>query len=317
MLKTVSISGGGGGGNGISITDTTANATYYITSSDVTSGAISTEYVTSTKFTWNPSSGMLNINGISAGRGNNSTSTNTVFGSGALTNNTTGRSSAAFGQNTLQSQTTGIFNVAVGAQAGSAITTGQRNIIIGYQAALVTSTTSNNTIIGYQALKADTASANNTVVGSSCLPQSTNGTNDTAVGFNAGALYGVSGNTGNNVFIGYNACADIDVVQNSVFIGASCQGASGSTGCVVIGYSEQSPGVNSNSIGTSALLTKLGGSILGTVTTVAGLATAVTALRGCRSFVTDALGPTFGATVVGGGAVSVPVYYDGTNWKVG
>jgi hypothetical protein len=27
--------------------------------------------------------------------------------------------------------------------------------------------------------------------------------------------------------------------------------------------------------------------------------------------------PTFGATVVGGGAVFTPVYSDGTNWKVG
>ena len=32
---------------------------------------------------------------------------------------------------------------------------------------------------------------------------------------------------------------------------------------------------------------------------------------------TDATGPTFGATVVGGGAVFVPVYSDGTNWIVG
>ena len=38
---------------------------------------------------------------------------------------------------------------------------------------------------------------------------------------------------------------------------------------------------------------------------------------GARAFVTDASGPTFGATVVGGGAVKVPVYSDGTNWKVG
>jgi hypothetical protein len=36
-----------------------------------------------------------------------------------------------------------------------------------------------------------------------------------------------------------------------------------------------------------------------------------------RAFVSDALSPTFGATVVGGGAVKTPVYSDGTNWKVG
>jgi hypothetical protein len=51
--------------------------------------------------------------------------------------------------------------------------------------------------------------------------------------------------------------------------------------------------------------------------TVATLPSAVTSGTGARSFVTDALGPTFGATVVTGGAVAVPVYSDGTNWKVG
>jgi len=51
--------------------------------------------------------------------------------------------------------------------------------------------------------------------------------------------------------------------------------------------------------------------------TVATLPSAVTVGAGARSFVTDATAPTFGATVAGGGAVNVPVYSDGTNWKVG
>jgi hypothetical protein len=51
--------------------------------------------------------------------------------------------------------------------------------------------------------------------------------------------------------------------------------------------------------------------------TVATLPSAATSGVGARSFVTNALAPTFGATVAGGGAVAVPVYSDGTNWKVG
>ena len=51
--------------------------------------------------------------------------------------------------------------------------------------------------------------------------------------------------------------------------------------------------------------------------TVATLPSAVTSGKGARSFVTNALLPTFGSTVAGGGAVAVPVYSDGTNWKVG
>lgn len=38
---------------------------------------------------------------------------------------------------------------------------------------------------------------------------------------------------------------------------------------------------------------------------------------GDEARVTDAMAPVFGATVAGGGAVHVPVFYDGTNWIVG
>jgi hypothetical protein len=51
--------------------------------------------------------------------------------------------------------------------------------------------------------------------------------------------------------------------------------------------------------------------------TVATLPSAATSGVGARAFVTDALTPTFGATVAAGGAVAVPVYSDGTHWKVG
>jgi hypothetical protein len=51
--------------------------------------------------------------------------------------------------------------------------------------------------------------------------------------------------------------------------------------------------------------------------TVATLPFAVDAGKGARAFVTDALAPVFGATVVTGGTVAVPVYSDGINWKVG
>ena len=37
---------------------------------------------------------------------------------------------------------------------------------------------------------------------------------------------------------------------------------------------------------------------------------------GMMAYVSDALGPVYAATVVGGGAVKTPVFYDGTNWTV-
>ena len=45
--------------------------------------------------------------------------------------------------------------------------------------------------------------------------------------------------------------------------------------------------------------------------TVATLPTGVT---GSWAYVTDALAPTYGATVVGGGAIVTPVFYNGSNW---
>lgn len=55
-------------------------------------------------------------------------------------------------------------------------------------------------------------------------------------------------------------------------------------------------------------------------TTVASLPSAATVGAGARMLVTDASGPTFQsfqAIVVGGGSYIVPVYSDGTNWRMG
>jgi hypothetical protein len=54
-----------------------------------------------------------------------------------------------------------------------------------------------------------------------------------------------------------------------------------------------------------------------TAHTVSTLPPAATYGAGARTFVSNALAPTFGATVAGGGTVFTPVYSDGTNWKVG
>ena len=50
---------------------------------------------------------------------------------------------------------------------------------------------------------------------------------------------------------------------------------------------------------------------------VANLPSAAASGSGARAFVSDATTPTFGNVVVGGGAVRIPVYSDGTNWRVG
>ena len=56
---------------------------------------------------------------------------------------------------------------------------------------------------------------------------------------------------------------------------------------------------------------------LGSVYEFADLPDAAVAGVGSRAFVTDSSVSTFGTTVAGGGTTKVPVYSDGTNWKVG
>jgi len=73
----------------------------------------------------------------------------------------------------------------------------------------------------------------------------------------------------------------------------------------MLGYMEENfDGVVANTVQT-------------TPTTYSQLPTATNAGAGTRAFITDGSTATFGATVVGGGANIVPVYSDGTNWKVG
>ena len=50
---------------------------------------------------------------------------------------------------------------------------------------------------------------------------------------------------------------------------------------------------------------------------VVDLPSAVTATAGARTFVSDSSVTTFNTTVAGGGSNIVPVFSNGTNWKVG
>lgn len=83
----------------------------------------------------------------------------------------------------------------------------------------------------------------------------------------------------------------------------------------VAGFSRKADGVPEINNGTKGTYT--GTALLLGTQTVAQLPTAATAGSGARATVSDALTPTFGATVASGGAVVTPVYSDGTNWKVG
>ena len=103
----------------------------------------------------------------------------------------------------------------------------------------------------------------------------------------------------------FNAYGDFGIQQSTTQTGSTYSTIMyiAPTGGVSIGNLTDAGAGNLNINGT----VKTGGY------TVAGLPAGVT---GARTYVTDALAPSYGATVVGGGAVTIPVFYNGTNWIV-
>lgn len=181
--------------------------------------------------------------------------------------------------------------------------TGGYNIAIGNQLVLDSLTSGTfNTGIGTQVLSSITTGADNTAIGQQAAKDyGTNSSQNTVIGRLAGSAQ-TSGN--NNIIIGYNASGSSLTVSNEITLG------DGNISAFRI------PGI-------ALTITEVPGSfsaagyINNGTTTVSSLPSASTAGAGARAFVTDATATTFASTVAGGGSNSVPVYSDGTNWKIG
>ena len=194
--------------------------------------------------------------------------------------------------------------------------------IVGNTLAIPNNSISSTTVVGYQALESDSSNGGNTVVGAYAFRQNT---------------AGIDNNDGNNTIIGSNCLqnslysdfttaigANITVNPSSlaqsgcVYVGQGIS-ANGNANEIVIGNNQVGRGDNTTLIGNSQSVTYLSLVIIGEGFTVATLpsTSATGQVIGARCFVTNALAPVFGSNVVGGGTVKVPVYYDGTNWKVG
>jgi len=216
---------------------------------------------------------------------------NTALGADALLVNQTGASNVAVGYQAADAYT-GSDAVAVGAGALSAATSGTRNTAIGKDALLLVVTAADNTAVGARALDAATT-ANNTAVGVDALGAVNTGANNTAIGMQAGD----SLTTGsNNTVIGYDADVSAAGVSNEITLGNS----------------------SITSLRVPGLTLTAGAKWINSGTqTVAALVAAGTAGAGARAVVTDANATTFHAIVAGGGANVVPVFSDGTNWRIG
>jgi hypothetical protein len=192
------------------------------------------------------------------------------------------------------------------------------NLFAGYGAgssncgstATTASQSSANVAIGQYPLSSITTGYANVAVGYAAGGYFTTGNDNTAVGNNAGKT--ITGGSTNNV-----------TSTTSVYLGSSTKAkADGGANEVVIGYDVTGNGSNTTTIGNSSItLTQLSGAVNSTVYTVGTLPSASTSGAGARAFVTDSdLGMTagVGTTVLHtSGSNKVPVYSDGTNWKIG
>ena len=190
-------------------------------------------------------------------------------------------------------------------QSGYGTTTGLNNTSSGYLSLFTNSTSSGNSAFGSQSLQLNTG-ANNSAYGATALYNNSTGARNLAFGVQAGTgNSSANANTtgSNNTYLGYQTVGS----------------ANNNTNEMVIGYQAVGLGSNTTVIGNSSTtLTQTYGVTKSTNYTVATLPSASTSGVGARAFVTDALAPSFGVAVTGGGAVPVPVYVGASNtWYVG
>lgn len=253
----------------------------------------------------------------------------TGVGQGTFNANT-GYACTALGYQSLYSITSGRRNTAVGVYALTALTTGYENTGVGVHAGNSQTTAIQNTCLGYSAGFSLTTQGGNTFVGHGSGTNAGLGgasANNAAVGRDA--LRGtVSGLGQHNTAIGYFACRDINTADQVVAVGAWAGRYATASRQLFIDNSDRTNITNAQNIGliygkgeSTAIAqvlhlnapTRIGPPSV----TVATLPAAAAGYAGFRAFVTDANATTFAAIVAGGGANGVPVYCDGTNWRIG
>jgi hypothetical protein len=152
-------------------------------------------------FTTITGSNDASVNGLTVGRGNGGTSSNTAVGASVLAANTgvnntaigaqaatvltSANNTVALGYRSIYKATTGYHNVGVGSSALYETTTGFENIAIGTETLFSNTTGDKNTAVGGGALFANTTADNNTAVGYQAAYTNSTGTQNTAVGYQA------------------------------------------------------------------------------------------------------------------------------------
>ena len=286
--------------------------------------------------------GNVAINGMNGNVAGASGSYNMGVGAGAMSNITTGSNNMAIGHNAMQADLSGQNNMAVGATTMQANTLGSDNTAIGQNALNANIDGNGNVAIGSQSLQSSLHDSYNISIGYASGGSLNGAGGNVFIGTSAGQ----SVSTGaNNVLIGQNAGSHISSGPYNICVGL------GSGGSFHTGTFNTLIGTNAgNSLTTSDSYNTIIGGAFGVagqnntltiadgagnlfitgdasrnITVTGWLRTSHVAVgslpaagnAGARSFVTDATATTFASVVAGGGANGVPVYDDGTNWRIG
>ena len=169
--------------------DNSTNATFYPTFSTTSSGIVVGLTASSSKFSFNPSSGMLCsalFNGICVGFGSGNVGTNVAVGYQSLNNNTTGNNNSSVGAGALQNNATGTSNTAIGTNSLYSNSYGSKSVAVGTCALYNANATGQNIAIGHCAGAAITTGVNNVIIGGTTASSYATSTNTIVIADGSG-----------------------------------------------------------------------------------------------------------------------------------
>ena len=253
--------------------DTSTNATYYLGISTTTTGTLPSIKTSSSKLTFNPSTGGIVtggdavIHGITVGTGNNASTTNTAIGQSANSSNTTTGNTAA-GYAVLNVNSSGANNTAVGASALQS-NTGTGGTAFGYVAlgSYANAGSTYNASFGYSSnSNAYSGATFNVAFGANTLSLGSTyyGSYSVGVGgYNGYYLYNASNNY--NTMLGYQAgYYDYNNASNNLDIGPATgnSGLDSSSNTVRIGNVGGAGAFSNNSLLSGTANTTIASSLL-------------------------------------------------------
>lgn len=262
---------------------------------------------------------------------------NMAIGVRALTACNTGFNCAAVGTAAMVNAVNPNNSVAIGYSAASGMVSGSSNVIVGANALGLATAVNGVIAIGAGAMQNATKAYASVGVGGGCLGKY-NGNQAVALGVNslqnatnADGVIGIGFETLTSLVSGYRTIAigfragQGATGHSSIFIGPwAGDKETGNDRLAVDNRSRASEsdardlsiisGEMADTAGVQKLRLNAATRVL--TTTVSGLP-AATIGAGYRAFVTDANATTFAIVVAGGGSNGVPVYSDGTDWRIG